>query len=112
MPEWTESHYGGAPYSGGRQPDQALLTRYKDLERKLERLELVAAAMWELLKEKTGVTGQDLDAKMREIDLRDGVADTRITAVPVRCPSCQRVSTSRSDKCLYCGLEFAVDHFS
>ena len=41
-----------------------------------------------------------------EIDLRDGKADGKITAHPLRCPSCDRVSSSRHAKCLYCGQEF------
>jgi hypothetical protein len=48
----------------------------------------------------------ELDRRVSLLDHRDGVADGKITAVPLRCPSCQRVASSRHWKCLYCGQEF------
>jgi hypothetical protein len=40
---------------------------------------------------------------MREIDLRDGHADGKITSVPVTCPSCARLTGARSGRCTFCG---------
>lgn len=81
-------------------------SQIKDLEHEVERLRLLSQAMWELLREKLGVEDADLEKKAQEIDLRDGIQDEKISRVPLRCPRCGRISSSRHWKCLYCGLEF------
>jgi DNA-directed RNA polymerase subunit RPC12/RpoP len=77
-----------------------------DLRERVARLALMNQALWELLRDRFHVTDDDLAAVAQEIDLRDGVADGRMTETAVRCPQCGRVSNSRHGKCLYCGLEF------
>ncbi len=69
----------------------------------LESLMLVTAAVWELLKERTGLTEDDLLRKIQEVDLRDGTADGRITTHAVECRNCRRMNSSRHPRCLYCG---------
>jgi hypothetical protein len=86
--------------------DKALRTKVNGLEKKLGRLELKNQVLWELVRDSLKLTDADLKVRMREIDLRDGVEDGAITTVPMRCPQCQRVSSSQHWKCLYCGLEF------
>ena len=78
----------------------------RGLEDRLGRLTLVCMALWELLKERGELTEEDLATKVREIDLRDGVADGKITRQIKHCPSCDRVMSPRHQKCMYCG---AVD---
>ena len=78
----------------------------RELEFQVARLLLVNQAMWELLRDRLGITDADLERKMQEVDMRDGVQDGRITFGPVRCPACKRVSNSRYSKCLYCGQLF------
>ena len=78
----------------------------RELEFQITRLLLVNQAMWELLRDRIGITDADLERKMQEVDMRDGVQDGRITFGPVRCPSCNRVSNSKQSKCLYCGQLF------
>jgi len=39
----------------------------------LERLTLVCESMWQLLREKTSLTEEELSAKVTELDLEDGV---------------------------------------
>ena len=73
------------------------------LERRADQMALVCQALWELLRERTQLTDDDLINRVREVDLRDGVADGRMTPVPVECPACHRQSTSKRDECLYCG---------
>ena len=80
--------------------------KVRALEQKLERATLLNQALWEILRDKAGLTDDDLVKKAQEIDLRDGVKDGKITAQAVRCPKCKRVVNSRHGKCLYCGLEF------
>ena len=70
----------------------------------IDKLTLACQAMWELLRERhDDLTDQMLLDKMREIDLRDGVADGRITTGSVTCPSCDRMTSARTGKCQYCG---------
>ncbi len=76
------------------------------LVHEMQRLRLYNQALWELLRERARLTDEDLLKKVEEIDLRDGVADGKITEGPMRCPKCGRVSNSRHYRCLYCGLEF------
>ena len=45
-----------------------------ELQVTLERLSLTCRAMWELLRERTDVSEDELIAKVHELDLRDGGA--------------------------------------
>lgn len=92
------------------QIDHMLRGKVKDLEERLTRLQLAFNALWELIRDQTRMTAGELEAKMDEIDRRDGREDKAITEGPVRCPICQRVSSSRHWKCLYCGQEFERMH--
>ena len=87
------------------QMDHVLRGKMKELEAKFSRLQLSFNALWELIREQTRLTDADLEARMNEIDMRDGRADGAITETPLRCPACQRVSSSRHWKCLCCGQE-------
>lgn len=80
--------------------------RVRELEHQVARLQLMNQALWELIRERAKLTDADLEQKAQEIDLRDGVADGKITNTALKCPSCGRVSSSKHWKCLYCGLEF------
>ena len=78
----------------------------KDLQYQVQRFALLNQALWELLRERAKLTDADLEAKIREVDLRDGVEDGRMTQTGLKCPTCGRVSSSKHWKCLYCGQEF------
>lgn len=84
----------------------------KLLQHQVERLSLLNQAMWELLRERGGMTDADLERKAQEVDMRDGVEDGKITATPVKCPQCNRISNSKHAQCMYCGLEFQKDMFA
>lgn len=75
------------------------------LESRVDRLSLVCMAMWSLLQEKTGATEQDLLERVKELDLRDGKPDGKITRTVSNCPECGRVMSPRHDRCIYCGAE-------
>ena len=81
-----------------------------ELHDRIDQLLLVNSAMWELLAEKTGLTENDLVAKVAEIDARDGVADGKLTYTPVKCPQCQRTIFPKQEKCLYCGAPRPVEN--
>lgn len=94
-------------YSGsGKSSDHSLRTKVKELERKLQRVELEHRVLWELVRDGLKLTEEDLEGRMRDVDLRDGIADGKISNVPLRCPRCKRISSSKHWKCQYCGQEF------
>ena len=72
-----------------------------------ERLYLVVQAMWELLKDKAGLTDADLDAKVQEIDMRDGRLDGQDSTQtdPLTCPQCGRTILSGQAQCSWCGTQ-------
>lgn len=72
------------------------------LEERIEGLALVTQAMAELLQSQ-GVNSATLADKVREIDLRDGLLDGRITPKAVPCTSCARSVHPRLKACMYCG---------
>ena len=75
----------------------------EQLADRLDRLQLVCTAMWELLAERAELTEQDLLAKVEEVDLRDGRADGKISPQVKRCRQCGRAMSQRHARCLYCG---------
>ena len=72
-----------------------------------ERLYLVVQAMWELLKDKAGLTDADLDAKVHEIDMRDGRLDGQDSTQtdPLTCRQCGRTILSGQAQCSWCGTQ-------
>jgi hypothetical protein len=86
-------------------------TEVTELREHVERLALLNQSLWELLRDKLRVTDADLEKKIQEVDLRDGMADGKMSRHPLRCPQCGRISNSRHKKCLYCSLEFQSDIF-
>ena len=79
----------------------------------LDRLYMITEALWEILKRQTGFTDEVLVEMIREIDLRDGVEDGKISrkAEKVTCTGCGRNVVQRQAKCLYCGTAIPVKPF-
>lgn len=69
----------------------------------VDRLTLANQAMWELLREKSGLSDADLAARVEEIDMRDGVRDGRAARSIANCPECGRPNRDERHQCLYCG---------
>lgn len=86
--------------------EQELMRSVHDLEFRIARLSLMNQALWEIVRDRMNVSDADLEKKVQEVDLRDGVEDGAMTNGPLKCPQCGRVSNSKHWKCLYCGLEF------
>ena len=84
----------------------SVMSRQKNLEQEVRRLALMNQALWEVLRQRLGLTDEDLLRKVKEVDLRDGVEDGRMTEVGLECPTCGRVSSSKHWRCLYCGHQF------
>jgi len=72
------------------------------LEEQVGRLTLACTAMWTLLRQRVGVTSQELLAAIQEVDLRDGVLDGQYKPPALTCPSCGRPNNRRRRACMYC----------
>lgn len=84
-------------------------SRISGLESAIDQLKLVNVALAELLVQKLGVPESEIVTKLKEVDLRDGVQDGRISAGATLCPKCRRRYNSKMGKCQYCGH---IDHES
>jgi hypothetical protein len=73
------------------------------LEERVDRLVLLCRALFELHQESTGHAEERLSAKILEIDMRDGLADGRMSPIPERCPKCEAMMSPRFGRCLFCG---------
>ena len=80
-------------------------TTIERMEGTLDRLALLSRAMYELLQDATGVTDDQLAAKVSEIDLRDGKEDGKVTPAPKPCPQCDSMICATFNRCLFCGYE-------
>jgi len=80
------------------------------LESKIDGLALVSQALWELVRERTNLTDEDIRAKMSEIDQRDGRVDGRLLGGPTACKGCGRPVHSRQSTCMYCGSAIDRKH--
>ena len=76
---------------------------------RIQSLELTCAAMWTILKDKMGLSDEDLVNAIHAIDARDGVADGKISQAARICPQCHRkVLTRNPTKCSWCGGELGL----
>lgn len=87
---------------------KSLQTRIRVLEQQCERLTLSAMAMAEILRDRLGVTEYEIEAKVTEIDLRDGKRDGQFRPPSGPCPNCRRENAPTRRNCLYCGEELSA----
>ncbi|QJR13556.1 hypothetical protein [Usitatibacter palustris] len=80
------------------------------LEAKIDGLALVSQALWELVRQHTSLTDADIQAKVAEIDARDGRIDGRLTGKVGVCVACNRPTHSRQSACMYCGAPIDRAH--
>ncbi len=83
--------------------ERDLTTVSVELRSAIDKIVLVNRALWELLSERHGLEEADLDKKIEEIDLRDGVADGRMGTSEATCAGCGRKARGERANCLYCG---------
>ena len=88
--------------SAVRQSDEINRAVY-ELEKRTDRLALTTMAMWALMSEKLGITEQELEDKITEIDLSDGKLDGKVRVEASTCPACGRRLSKRHHRCMYCG---------
>ena len=92
----------------GAQSDEVARDAVVRLEEKLDRLALISRAMFEMLQESGALSEEKLNAKIVEIDLRDGQKDGKMAPTPKRCPKCGAMMSPRFGRCLFCGHEDAT----
>ena len=79
--------------------------RIEFLEDRVDRLALLNLALWTLLQEREGLTEDELQQRVQELDLRDGKLDGRVQSGVIECPQCNRPLSQRHRKCMYCEYE-------
>ena len=84
--------------------------RVRALEVQVAHMALACQAMWEILRERTGISEVELLAKMKEVDLRDGAQDGRMSPVLINCPACGKPANSKTTRCMYCGATIPKQH--
>lgn len=70
---------------------------------------MISMAMAKLLDERGVFSEQELEAKVREVDLSDDMLDGKLRLEPNPCPKCRRVVAARRRFCLYCGAPMYDD---
>ena len=86
-------------------------SQIRQLERENDRLTLAVMAIAELLREQFQISQETIEAKMRDIDIRDGALDGKVKRSGKLCGACQRVNGSKRTACLYCGESLPKDSF-
>jgi hypothetical protein len=81
-----------------------LENKVRQLEASIDQLRMINLAFAELLQSKLGVTEAEINDKIKEIDLRDGIIDGKMTPGVTLCAKCNRRYNARINKCLYCGF--------
>ena len=82
----------------------------RDLTILVRKMALVNQALFELLKDKTGINEADLRRKVKEVDLRDGREDGKLKAKPLKCPKCGVTVSAGAMKCGGCGATIAPEY--
>lgn len=99
-------------FSGNPKSPESEPAKNPDLEGRVDKLEMICEALWEILQAETGWSDTDLIEKISRIDLRDGELDGKKRTVNVvRCAKCERMNSKRHPRCIYCGELFLHDPF-
>ena len=81
------------------------------LQQQVGRLALASIAMAEILRDHLGISSEVIEAKIQEVDLRDGKLDGTFRPSAKTCTDCGRVSGSMNATCLYCGTPLPKQSF-
>ncbi len=75
----------------------------RSLRAQVDHLSMVNMALWSIVRERLGLSDQDLAKRIEEIDLSDGKLDGKVAVATRECPACGRVMSVKHQRCLYCG---------
>lgn len=89
---------GGAATPSTQRPNE-------ELQRRIDRLELIVETMMILLLEKKMIHEDEFRQWRKYVDELDGNADGRVREIraPQACPACRRNSAPEAQRCQYCG---------
>lgn len=104
--EWTAQD-ANATAKDSLSETRLLKAHLQTLEQTVERTALAAMALAEILRDRLGVTEAEIEAKVQEIDLRDGRLDGRVRTQIQACQHCQRPNAAHRRACLYCGQQLS-----
>ncbi len=71
----------------------------------VDRLTLVCQAIWTLVEESTGLTGEDLESRIQELVAADEEFLAQIEDARQTCPRCKAAIPANMTKCQFCGQE-------
>ena len=83
-------------------------SKAESMQYDVEKLFMIAEALWDILKEHHGYTDDELIRRITEIDFSDGKV---AKSAPIECPNCARKLTGKRPRCLYCGALIKTDPF-
>ena len=101
-------HNAAEDASGAKFKTDQVYKKVVELEKRLNRITLVSQARWELIRDHTGWTDDEILERIQEIDLRDGKLDGKLGASVTDCPNCNAKVNSRRGYCMICGTEVQV----
>lgn len=98
--------------SSARSAARKAQTKTLELEARCDKALLVCEALWTILRDKLGVSEEELVNRVNEIDLSDGKLDGKVRKPAVKCGKCGRNVAQRFAKCIYCGRAMEKDVFA
>jgi hypothetical protein len=110
---WDSQEGQGEAFSAAERAErksEQTAAELRALQRQVDRMALACQAMWEIIRENSDFKEEDLDAKMAEIDARDGKNDGTIGALVLTCPACGHKTNSKRPTCVICGAPVASPH--
>ncbi|HEU6448306.1 MAG TPA: zinc ribbon domain-containing protein [Verrucomicrobiae bacterium] len=115
-PSLSGGYYNGYASVAANEARSAAREAQDDIEfikHDIDRLLLVAEAMWELMKQKNGYTDEILTQVIGEIEKRKVVVDgVAVKDAPVTCPNCGKTNLAKRLFCIYCGATIASKPFA
>lgn len=102
---YVDSFYGNDVLEAKAKAREAI-TEARHLKYKFEKLMLVTEALWEIVKDHTKGTDEELKEKIKQIDLKDGKLDGKVAEGPAeKCKKCGQIMQKNKTICIYCGAE-------
>ena len=104
-------HKAEATAESASRDNLEILSTSRRQQDRIDRLTLVCNAMWSLMSEVTGLSDEQLEERIKDLDLSDGRLDGKVRASVKQCPSCDRPLSNKHTTCMYCGSEIEADPF-